>query len=316
MKNIPKITAILPNYNDAHLISRALNSLIHQSEPFFEIIIVDDGSTDNSLLIIREFKQKYNYIKLVQHAEKQGVPTALNTGIEHATGDYVLLCAADDWYDQDLVKITSSAIIRFPEAGLICGDAVIYRSENSKGFTRTLPYQQKNTWITAEQFQHLAITGYVSFNSGGGMVLKKDAVIQANMLYPETYWYNDWVLYFIIAMRHGIYYTNHIFIHIHIRKDGYSKVKRKLGFQKKVFVDTMLSIKQHSEDLFLIFKKSALLPDYSLRFLPLFLLNASLRKFITKRLLWNFMMHNQLIVHASRLLPFSFKLQLRKLLRI
>src|SRR3990167_10279076 len=131
------ISAIIPNYNMAELLPAALESLLAQTIPFTEIIIVDDGSTDNSLAVIQRYLEQYPRIHLIKHAENQGVLAALNTGIERAVGDYVMLCAADDTYSNIIVTKSLPVIEQYPHVGVICGDAMVERFDLHDPFYRT-----------------------------------------------------------------------------------------------------------------------------------------------------------------------------------
>lgn len=310
-----KISAILPNYNDSELLPNAIQSLLNQTETLTEIIIIDDGSTDNSLAIIEDLMNQHHHIRLVQHEKNQGVCAALNHGIEHATGDYVILCAADDWYNENMIALAKQAIRKTPRAGLICGDAIINRFDMQESFKRTLPYSKKNDWITPDEFQAIAKSGYVGFNGGGGMLLKRQAILEAGLLHPELRWHCDWLLYFAIAMKHGIYYVDEVFIHIHMRQNSYSEGKRHLKIQKQVMIDTVHILKKRYPNLWDHFKKAALLPNYSIRYLPLFLIDPIMRQFLTLPLIWKLFINNRAIVRIGRLFPYRVILQARKLLR-
>src|SRR5829696_3833071 len=120
-------SAVLPNYNSSAFLHRSIESLLNQSEPLHELIIVDDGSTDHSFDIIQTYLEKYDFIRLLKHESNLGVSAALNTGIKMATGDYILLCAADDIYDKNMMASAKSLIERFPQVGLVCGDAMVKR---------------------------------------------------------------------------------------------------------------------------------------------------------------------------------------------
>ena len=310
-----KVSAIIPNYNDAHLLPRAIDSLLRQTEPLHEIIIVDDGSTDDSVAIIHTYMEKHPVIRFIQHETNQGVCAALNHGIEASTGDYVILCAADDWYESKMIAFSKQAIRQTPRVGLICGDAMIDRFDMDKSFKRTLPYNKKCAWITPIEFRRYANIGYVGFNAGGGMLMHRGAVIEAGMLFPELRWHCDWLLYFAIAFQKGIYYIDELFIHIQMRQSGYSEGKRDWSIQKQVMTDTVLAIANHYPNLWDDFKKAALLPHYSLRYIPMFLLQPKLRQYFTLRLLWKFIIHNKAVVRIGRLFPYRVILRTRKLLK-
>lgn len=313
--HLRKISAIIPNYNDAVLLPKALESLVNQTDPLTEIIVVDDGSTDNSINVIQDFMSRYNNIRLIQHEKNQGVCAALNTGIEQATGDYVMLCAADDWYADNMIALAKQVIRHNPRIGLICGDAMVTRFDMRQSFKRTLPYQKKNSWITPEEFQQLAKKGYVGFNGGGGMLMKRQAVLEAGLLYPELRWHCDWLLYFAVAMQHGIYYIDEVFVHINMRKTSYSEGKNNRKVQKQVMIDTINVIYKQHPELWDPFREGALLPNYSIRYLPLFLFYPVLRQFLTPRLVWKFIINNRIVVKIGRLFPYRVILEARKLLK-
>lgn len=309
------VSAILPIYNAAAFLNQAIQSLLNQSEPFTEIIIIDDGSTDDSLVLIHAFAKAYPSIHLIQHQQNQGVCQALNHGIEQATGHYILLCAADDWYHHNLVAIAKQAIRQFPTVGLICGDAIVQRFDQAKSFYRALPYTKKHTLITAAEFKEMAKQGYIGFNGGGGMLLNRQAVINAGLLYPQLRWHSDWLLYLVVALQHGIYYANDIFVYINCRKEGYGEGKHIWRSQRQVMIDTIKLLVQRYPQLWNDFKAAALLPHYRIRYIYLFLRDPMLRRFFTWRLLWKLVLNNAAVVRISRLFPYGFVLKLRKLLK-
>ena len=89
---MPKISIIVPVYNTEKYIKRCLNSLVNQTLKDIEIIVVNDGSTDKSETIIKEYEQKY--MKKIKYLVKKngGLSDARNYGIKYATGEYVGFC--------------------------------------------------------------------------------------------------------------------------------------------------------------------------------------------------------------------------------
>lgn len=94
--NHPKISVIIPVYNVAHYVGKCLSTLVQQTFRDFEIIAVNDGSRDDSLSILREFEQKYSYIKVIDQ-ENQGMSIARNAGLAIAQGDYLCFVDSDDY---------------------------------------------------------------------------------------------------------------------------------------------------------------------------------------------------------------------------
>jgi glycosyltransferase involved in cell wall biosynthesis len=107
---------VIPLFNKAHTIIRTLNSVLAQTVTDFEVIIVDDGSTDNGVSVI-ENNTNDSRIRIIRQ-KNQGVSLARNVGIQEAKGDYIAFLDGDDeWLPEYLQKV-SEAIKKFPEAGL------------------------------------------------------------------------------------------------------------------------------------------------------------------------------------------------------
>lgn len=101
-----KVTVIITNYNYEKYISEAINSVLNQEYRDFEVIVIDDGSTDGSKEIIEEYKRQYPKIIKVMYKENGGQSAAINMGWALAEGDIVALLDADDyWYPNKLKEI-------------------------------------------------------------------------------------------------------------------------------------------------------------------------------------------------------------------
>lgn len=104
MKN-PTVSVIIPTYNRAHLLGRAIQSVLDQTYQDFELIIVDDGSKDNTEEIIKKFQERDNRIKYIRHEKNKGGSAARNTGIKAARGEYIAFQDSDDeWLQEKLEK--------------------------------------------------------------------------------------------------------------------------------------------------------------------------------------------------------------------
>lgn len=98
-----KISVIVPTYNRAHLISRSIQSVLAQTYNDFELIVVDDGSTDNTEEVVRALNDRR--ISYLKHSGNRGVSAARNTGIKAARGSYIAFQDSDDeWLPQKLEK--------------------------------------------------------------------------------------------------------------------------------------------------------------------------------------------------------------------
>lgn len=102
MNNV-KVSIIIPAYNVEKYILKCINSLLEQTEKEIEIIVVDDGSTDTTNLIVKNIIEQHNNIVLIKQ-ENKGVSVARNIGLQKAKGKYIMLIDADDWLEKDAIK--------------------------------------------------------------------------------------------------------------------------------------------------------------------------------------------------------------------
>jgi glycosyltransferase involved in cell wall biosynthesis len=115
------VSVVVPTYNRAYCVARALDSALGQTHRNVEVILVDDGSTDNTTDLIRErYRNEPRLRYLTQR--NQGVSTARNTGILAARGDYVGLLDSDDYWHPWKLEAQLAAFRRFPQAGMVWTD--------------------------------------------------------------------------------------------------------------------------------------------------------------------------------------------------
>ena len=99
-----KISVVLPVYNVANYLRKCLDSLVNQTFKDFEVICVNDGSTDLSLGILEGYAVSDSRFKIINQ-ENQGLSGARNTGIEHVQGDYVIFVDSDDWLEENALEL-------------------------------------------------------------------------------------------------------------------------------------------------------------------------------------------------------------------
>ena len=135
----PKISIIVPVYNAEKYIDRCLQSIIHQSFTDWELIIVNDGSTDKSSEICEYFAKQDKRIR-VFHKKNEGVALARQLGIEKAKGEYSIHVDSDDWIEENMLEEMFKSISE-NEADILISD--FYVDQNGKTFYR----EQRTTKI-------------------------------------------------------------------------------------------------------------------------------------------------------------------------
>lgn len=121
----PKISVIVPVYNLENYIEKTVKQLCDQTYENLEIILVDDGSTDNSLAICNKLSEKDGRIVVI-HQENSGVSAARNTGIKHAGGEYISFCDGDDGIENDIYEFLYNNLVSDNADISLCGVTVIH----------------------------------------------------------------------------------------------------------------------------------------------------------------------------------------------
>lgn len=114
------ISVIIPFFNSASYIGRMLDSILSSTYMPYEILLIDDGSTDNSQQVIEEYSSKYSIIKHVKK-EHSGVSASRNLGIQTASGDFISFLDSDDYIEPNMYELMSEAITDDSFDGCICG---------------------------------------------------------------------------------------------------------------------------------------------------------------------------------------------------
>ena len=107
---VSKISIIVAVYNVEKYLKRSLDSILNQSYKNIEVIIVNDGSTDNSRNICEKYAELYSNIKVI-HKENGGLSSARNIGIENATGEYIGFVDSDDYISSNMFEEMYNRII-------------------------------------------------------------------------------------------------------------------------------------------------------------------------------------------------------------
>src|SRR3984957_13535743 len=113
------LSVVLPNYNHGKLISRAVTALLAQERAPDEIVIVDDGSTDDSLRVIEAHAAGSKTIRVIANRTNEGATAALARGLDACRGTYVYFAAADDWVLPGFFATVLPVLERHPQAGLV-----------------------------------------------------------------------------------------------------------------------------------------------------------------------------------------------------
>lgn len=193
-----KVSIIVPIYNSVLYISKCLDSLVNQTLEDIEIICVNDASTDNTLDILNQYKEKYPAkITIITHKENKRQGGARNTGIRAAKGEYIGFVDSDDWVELDMYEDLYNEASRY---NLDIAESR-HNIVDSEGNVNTLdpPFKSdvNNADITIEfRKKLLSEGGYIVTK-----VYKTSFLLDNNLFYPEGLFYEDNVFGELVYLR-------------------------------------------------------------------------------------------------------------------
>ena len=120
----PLVSILVPVYNASQWLRQCLDSIVGQSYKNLQVVLVDDGSTDDSLAICREYAERYSFVE-VHHQENRGVAAARNALLDKATGDFVLFVDSDDWIETNAIEMMVRCSNEHSAKMVVCGNCIV-----------------------------------------------------------------------------------------------------------------------------------------------------------------------------------------------
>lgn len=179
------ISVVIPLYNKAHTIVNTLNTVINQTYHDFEVVIVNDGSTDNGVEVI---KQNFNDSRIrIINQKNAGVSAARNRGVDESRGDWVSFLDGDDEWHSDYLSIISKAISQYPEVGMICTGGLYGNVKDSCKVGYRIASKYINEIIIVNFFENPCVFSHTSGLSVKKSIYKKTHGFPIGMKCCEDY---------------------------------------------------------------------------------------------------------------------------------
>jgi glycosyltransferase involved in cell wall biosynthesis len=189
-------SVIIPLYNKAKYVEKALQSVVNQTFKEFEIIIVDDGSTDGGLEIVKKFTICNSQLAILTQPNS-GVSTARNNGVKAAKYDYICFLDADDWWSEDFLKEMAALIADFPNAGIY--GTSYFKVKNGRKIPAKIGVNQDFTRGYFDYFETYAKTWWMPLCTGT-VCMSKRIFEEAGGFNPQLKLGEDFDLWVRIAL--------------------------------------------------------------------------------------------------------------------
>ena len=205
----PLVSIIIPTYNVEKYIVQTIDSILSQEfHTNFEIIIIDDNSTDNTNNLIRKYVTSDSRIKSHKNRRRKGVSGARNTGIEIATGDWIIFLDGDDLWDSKILKTQLNVLSQFPAAKLISSDFYILDENNNLSLNTEVDQDYKKYFLEANKSGNLLkldspILCFLKdkvVTRTGILLIKKELIEQVGFFDEELELWEDQIFWLQLAV--------------------------------------------------------------------------------------------------------------------
>jgi glycosyltransferase involved in cell wall biosynthesis len=188
---VQSVSVVIPTYNYGRFLGRAITSILEQTLPVLEIIVVDDGSTDNTREVAQSFGDRIRYV----YHENRGLCASRNAGIQLAQGEWIGFLDADDWWLPEKHAKVQALLREHPEAVLIYHPHTLISDKGPQGIRQAAdpdglwPAMLYDNWI-----------------SGGSSALLRTSVVRELGGFDESLnAVGDWDMWARVALRHPVH---------------------------------------------------------------------------------------------------------------
>lgn len=265
----PILSVIMANYNHGHYLEDRLNSILSQLDSNMEIIVVDDGSTDNSVEILDHFSKRDARVKVITFQENKGVIAAANAALQASRGIYVTSIAADDIILPGFIEKTLNVLLENPEI-TICFSDFGYVQENES-------IDKYNSYHLAAEIKEVKIfhnpNEFIKFSRSclrsihipsHTAITKREAMIKRGGFIPSLAATCDWYLNHAIAFEEGSAYIPETLSVMRMSENSYTVSVRKDVKRRNASYLAMLDylLNHENKKLYRSFKVSCVLDPY------------------------------------------------------
>jgi glycosyltransferase involved in cell wall biosynthesis len=254
---MPTVSVIIPTYNYAHFISEAVQSVLDQTYQNFEILIIDDGSTDNTRDVVLKLMENTNKIRYFYQAN-QGLSAARNRGIREAKSEYVALLDSDDiWLKKFLEKMTAKIEEGFD--WVVCDNVKEYIDVSTNYIERLIETREiDEKWDFAELIKQFLIRDRIG---GPSKIMVRRKILTENNIYFDgmTNGREDWDFYLeLLKRQYALGLVRKPLYIYRIRSDGSNLTRRQSW---KGLYATFFVVEKH-KDIFLKYGMQKILGDH------------------------------------------------------
>jgi glycosyltransferase involved in cell wall biosynthesis len=208
----PLVSIIIPTYNSEKYIREALESALNQTYRNIEIIVVDDGSTDNTKEVLKHYLDRIQYI----YKKNAGPASARNVGIKHAKGEYIAFLDSDDMWLPEKIELQLGVFVKDQRIGLVsCNDYEIDEKGQILGESKHIHYPSQKALFNALLVQNVV-------SGGSNAIIKKECFDKVGLFDEHLHGTEDWDMWLRIAQRYDVIFVERPLVTSRVRNNSIS----------------------------------------------------------------------------------------------
>ncbi|MBT8004090.1 MAG: glycosyltransferase, partial [Rhodospirillales bacterium] len=243
------VTIVLSNYNHGRYLPESLRNICEQTRPADKILVIDDGSTDNSVQEISKFEAQYSNLRMIRNPTNIGLQASIEKVMPLVVTDCMVWSASDDILLPNFLEKSMAALERHPNAGMcfseltvLKGDTgVVQRFATEPSVAHIYDLQDLPEFIDPATVCARMRRSYFPPTSNS-VVVRMWALKSVGYFRPELEWHSDWLTYNAVAIKFGSCVIAETLAHIREREDSYSAEGRREPRQQSRVLSAMLDV--------------------------------------------------------------------------
>jgi glycosyltransferase involved in cell wall biosynthesis len=231
-----KISVIIPTFNRAQFVKKAINSVLNQTFQDVEIVVVDDGSTDNTKDIINSYGEQVRYI----YQENKGAASSRNTGIEASKGEYIAFLDSDDYYTAENLQKKLSFLESNSKIGWVYSDWQLIDDKSNYLDKGSLRFNYFNKKLSGEIFEELFYKR--NFIATDTVVIRRSVLEDIGFFDPTIPSQEEYDLWLRVSARYPVCYINEPLVIVTIHPDSLSTDFSKWAYGNALIIDKIEKI--------------------------------------------------------------------------
>ncbi len=241
----PLISVIVPCYNVEEYVAKCVDSLISQTYPRLEILLIDDGSTDNTLSVIEKYTKQYENVRS-HHRENGGLSAARNTGIEVSKGEFIAFVDSDDWVDKEYISKLYQSLVENDADIVACG---YQKEEGDSGIVSFDKYDVLSSYSAMKILGDIYPKENVLMVLAWNKLYRRD--IFTNIRYPAGKIHEDeYIAHRVISNASSIAVITDVLYHYRIRDNSITGANKSHNLKRLDLLDAFEDRIQSTNNMF------------------------------------------------------------------